>query len=214
MLNSHSFQYRGGRASLNVLRGKVVAHKQWVTSDVQGSGGGGYVSNGGGHISNVRISTTHTNHISFFVRSNDGQEASVSLGDIQLDLRDDHEVSLVWIVRDGDASGPYLFVVNHSLRVINRLERGFIQLNSLNWPDRRSNWPAGVAVLAGIALLFVRWYLGVAVLAGVVLWLLPSVNADERKLSAQVDRLLKALGTDGYVTHAPNVSWREHLQVG
>lgn len=198
---------------MNILRGKVVALRQWVTSDVQGSGGGGYVSAGSGHVSNIRITTQHIEHASFFVRGATGQEVPITLDDYKIDLRDDHDVSLVWIVRDGDPTGPFLFVINHSLRIVNRLERGFIQLNSLNWPDRSSNWPAAAAVMAGLGLLFVRWYLGVALIAGAVFWLLPSVNRDERTLSRELGQQLKAIGADGYASNSPPVSWREHLQI-
>lgn len=212
MFRTYPFAFRGDRASLNMLRGKVVDHREWTTSDVQGSGGGGYLSGGTGHISNVKITTTHTTHTQFFVRDADGQEVSVRLDDTPLDLRNDHEATLVWIVREGDAQGPYLFVVNHSLRAVNRLERGFSQLNWLNWKDNKKNWPAGVGAALGIALLFVRWYLGLAVLVPIAVWAYLSSNEDDRKLASEINRLMREAGTEGYVTHTIGISWREQLQ--
>ncbi|CAN5814588.1 hypothetical protein BH10BAC2_BH10BAC2_26420 [soil metagenome] len=78
---------------------------------VHGSGGG---SNGYGNTAPVNISSTTTIHDQFFLKDKKGKESSFQLQDFNVACREGNELSVIWAIKKGGKTGPYIVVHNRT----------------------------------------------------------------------------------------------------
>jgi len=104
--------------SLRTLTGVVAGEKKWSSTEVSGSGGGGYLQNGQGHIDQIKIKSTTTEHQEIFVRLESGQENPLQFQDASLSIREGHDVS---ILQGGTRASPPAMIAlhNHTTRKSN-----------------------------------------------------------------------------------------------
>lgn len=186
------------RFVIYTLTGHVLGHQESTESEVHGGGGGGVGAYGAYSQSAIKISTTHKCQTRFFVRSQDGEEIAVSFEDTPLSLRDGHEVSMVWCVRDGDRDGPWLLLVNHSLRQIIRFQKAFEKLVEEKFFLSASRTPYFIALFVALCLFFVKWYIGLAALVAVLVWKGRIDRSSSTPLEETVARVIDGLGATGY----------------
>ncbi len=70
----------------------------------------------GGGSQPVSTSTSTSIYDQFFIREADGSERPVQLTNVNVALREGHQVSAVWAIGKGKKSGSYLLFRNHSTR--------------------------------------------------------------------------------------------------
>jgi len=107
-----TIQTSGKQYNLYWSFGKVEggASKNMETR-VHGSGGG---SNGYGSTAPVNISSTTTIHDQFFLKDKTGKESSFQLQDFNVACREGNELSVIWAIKKGGKTGPYIVVHNRT----------------------------------------------------------------------------------------------------
>jgi len=100
----------------HTFTGRVLGSDKNMKSVVSGSegGGGGYIRNGTGHISNssVNISSRTVVHDNIFLADEEGNEKAFQLSDFNIACRDGHTLTVAWAIKQGKDRGPYLMVYN------------------------------------------------------------------------------------------------------
>ena len=96
--------------------GEILEANKQRETQVHGSGGGGATYKGTGGTAPVNVYSTTTIHNEFFVLDRSGQEHSVSLANWNLNLRNGHDIQLIWLIPPKQAQGPYVLLNNHSLK--------------------------------------------------------------------------------------------------
>ena len=76
-----------GEMWLDVVEGEVVSQQKWSETHVRGSGGGGYINQGSGHISSTQITSSTSEQLEFWVKSDDGKETAFRLSDVDMAVR-------------------------------------------------------------------------------------------------------------------------------
>ena len=145
------------------VTGAVAETGKNMETKVHGSGGGSYGGAYGG-TAPVRISSTTTVHDQIFVVDREGKEHSFQLQDFNVACRTGNEVTVLWAVRKGKKSGPYVVVHNRTT------SKTYFQEAALNgifsYPLL---YPIGIAVLClflyNILPMFLLW-----VIAPFVIW--------------------------------------------
>lgn len=100
--------------AIHHFTGKVASSSKNMETKVHGGGGGGYSYQGTGGSAPVRISSTTVIHDQLFLIDKTGTEKALQLKDFDLACRESNIVSAVWGIVEGDNSGPYFAILNHT----------------------------------------------------------------------------------------------------
>ncbi len=92
--------------------GSVISVNKWSDTHVSSSGGGGYVNKHGGYVSAPTVSSTITQNIELFSRSDSGQEKKIALANVNISFREGSKVLAVWGAEDGTDTGPFYYIEN------------------------------------------------------------------------------------------------------
>lgn len=101
------------RYEFKFIKGIVLSKDRISTTEVYGSGGGGYSHQGTGHTQSVTISSTTTHKDNLFIKLDDGKEKEINLINWEISCRDGHELIFVWAKSD-EKSTDYLVIENLS----------------------------------------------------------------------------------------------------
>jgi hypothetical protein len=96
--------------------GRVATATKNLETQVHGGGGGGYVHQGTGYSAPVAISSTTTVHDQLFLIGKDGDEQAFQLQGFNVACRESNHLTVLWAMRQGAATGPYVLVVNHTTK--------------------------------------------------------------------------------------------------
>ncbi len=92
--------------------GIVVGSKVWSETNVQSSGGGGFVGKHGGYVAAPTISSSTTTKLEFFIKNSIGKETRINLQNVNFSVRDGNRVIAVWGSPSGEDRGPYCHLEN------------------------------------------------------------------------------------------------------
>ena len=92
--------------------GVIVGSKIWSETQVQSSGGGGFVGKHGGYVEAPKVSSTVTKQLEFFLKEPEGKEHRINLQNVDFSVRDGNRVIAVWGSPTGEDRGPYCHVEN------------------------------------------------------------------------------------------------------
>lgn len=121
------------------VAGKVMSTGKNMETKVQGGGG----SYGNGYTAPVRITSTTTVHDQIFLMDREGKEHAFQLQDFNVACRDGNELSVVWAIKKGGSTGPYIIVHNH-----NTSQTFFNEKRLLGMFSYSALYPLGISVLA------------------------------------------------------------------
>lgn len=106
----------GRHYNIYTTTGKVNEAGKNLETKVHGGGGGGYNYQGTGGSAPVTITSTTVVHDQIFLTDASGTEHAFQLQDFNVACREGNEISVVWAIKAGGKTGPYIVVVNHSTR--------------------------------------------------------------------------------------------------
>lgn len=126
---SDPFMIRSGWRSY-----KVYSSTGTVLSPTKSQVSTTYVS-GGGHNQPVSTSTSTSIYDQFFIRESNGFERAMQLTDVNIALREGHQVSAVWGIKTGKKTGSYFLFRNHSLQTLTFIDEAVKgMMRSHKWP--------------------------------------------------------------------------------
>ncbi|MFH7812862.1 MULTISPECIES: hypothetical protein [Acetobacter] len=123
------FTIDGNPVWFHGITGTVKGLRNWSSSDVSSSGGGGFVTKEGGYIASPKITTTVNQHQKFWIATTDGHEKEIS--NPNLHCRDGHNVSLIWGADKDRKDGSYLIFKNHSTQEVYLFPGGAYSFKSI-----------------------------------------------------------------------------------
>jgi hypothetical protein len=94
--------------------GLVAEAGKNMETKVSGSGGGGGMYNGTGGTAPVTITSHTIIHDQIFLIDEKGSESSFQLQGFNVACRKDNKLSVIWVIKQGGKTGPYVSVVNHT----------------------------------------------------------------------------------------------------
>ena len=158
-----------GEMWIEVIEGEVLSQQKWSETLVRGSGGGGYISQGSGAISDVNISSSSTEQLEFWVKGDDGRETAFRLADSELALRAGQRVRIARGGRLGTKRSTTLLSRNHASGETHALVQDWLRwalaeglLRRPLWYRLLSTWlPLLAALLAALVLVFSHKHPGV-----------------------------------------------------
>lgn len=111
------FRHRRKNVVFWSVTGEVLGSNKYSETRISSSGGGGYVSGSGDHVSGyISAPTIHsrsiTNH-EFWIRTEDGFEEGIKFRNTDIPLRPGQKITLISAGRD-KSWGWYTILVNHS----------------------------------------------------------------------------------------------------
>mgnify|MGYP001172345439 FL=1 len=107
------FQFNNQTIWFHGITGTVKSVQKWSSTSVSSSGGGGFVHpEYGGHVQSAQVSSTVSQHQSFWIVAPDGREKSVENAD--LPCRDGQSVTLIWGAVKGAKTGQFLVAKNNT----------------------------------------------------------------------------------------------------
>lgn len=107
----------GGRHyTVYTTKGIVNESGKNMETRVHGGGGGGYSYQGTGGSAPVSITSTTVVHDQIFLTDATGTEHSFQLQNFNVACREGNSISVVWAIKQGKKTGPYIVVVNHTTR--------------------------------------------------------------------------------------------------
>lgn len=104
----------GFELEVRSVTGTVSDFNDRVETRVHGSGGGGQIYAGHGHLSDVKIHSSTTLHQDVFLADGTGQLHPVQLRNWSIPFARGHKLTVAWVMRRGESAGPYVIVQNHS----------------------------------------------------------------------------------------------------
>lgn len=134
----------GKQYSMYWVRGKVEEAGKNLETRVSGGGGGGATYGGYGATAPVTIQSHTVVHDQVFLVDAQGKEHSFQLQGFNLAARPSNELSVVWAIKDGQKTGPYIAAHNYTTG------QSFFENGSLNKMFRRPGWQVLAAVAACI----------------------------------------------------------------
>lgn len=121
------------------VTGEVAESGKSMETKVHGSGGGSY---GNGYTAPVNIRSTTTVHDQIFMIDREGKEHAFQLQDFHVACRSGNQLSVLWAVRKGKRTGPYIAVHNKTT------SQTYFQDSELKKIFSYSIWyPVGIALL-------------------------------------------------------------------
>ena len=140
----------GKAMKLHGFRGNVVGANSYSETSVHSSGGQAFAGANGAVISTpVRIHSSITRGTKFFLKDGD-VEKNFNIIDC-LDMRDGHDVSVVWGVVDGRETGEYVVIINSTTGEKRVLVNGIANALSLRLGPSDLVWTV-MRVILSIAL--------------------------------------------------------------
>lgn len=130
----------GGTLELNWTTGIVDESGKNMETKVSGGGGGGFSYRGTGTTAPVSIRSKTTVHDQIFLTDTTGREHSFQLQNFNLACRAGNKLTVLWGIKKGAKSGPYIIVYNHSTA------KEFINNADLNKMFRRPIWQLFIAI--------------------------------------------------------------------
>lgn len=103
-----------GSVILRTHQGVVAVEKKWSSTKVEGSGGGGYIAQGQGNISDVKITSSVTEHHEIHIRLPDAREIAFQLANASVMLREGQPVSLLQAQVKGRGEPVVAAIHNHA----------------------------------------------------------------------------------------------------
>jgi hypothetical protein len=109
-----NFSIFGKEIQLYTYTGIVAESGKNMETRVSGGGGGGYSYNGTGSTAPVRITSHTVVHDQIFMIGPDGNEKSFQLQDFNVACRKENKLTVIWGIKKGKQTGPYIIVRNHT----------------------------------------------------------------------------------------------------
>lgn len=149
------------------INGIVVNQGKYATTHVSGSGGGS-----GQYQAPVNISSSTTVHNDIFLTDNSGKEHSIQLSGFDVACREGNELSVIWAIKEGLNTGPYIAVLNHTT---SQYYENKTALAGMFRPEGTTRKAMKYSVIGLIALYFIlSFIIGEAyapIVVGALLWL-------------------------------------------
>ncbi len=139
----------GASVELTFFRGEVVGLATGLSTEVRGRGDATY----------IQISSATTERKQFFLKNAAGHEQDVRVVG-ELALRDGHDVTVIWGMRQGDGEATCVAVVNHTTRKTTLRPEALQHLAFGEAKDRSIQGCLGLVVSAWMVLM------GVALIGG------------------------------------------------
>lgn len=170
----------GKEYDLYSTTGKVEETGKNMETKVSGGGGGGGMYRGYGGTAPVTIRSTTTIHDQIFLTDAAGAEHSFQLQDFNVACRTGNILTVLWAIKKGDKTGPYIAVYNHTTG------NSFFDTASLNKIFRRPVlYMLGAIVLCLILGNFISlFYFGIIVVP--ILWFVEG-SMGAKKFKAETD---------------------------
>lgn len=111
-----TIQAAGKEVSLYNFTGVVAESGKNLETVVSGGGGGGYSYNGTGGSAPVTIRSHTIVHDQLFLVDKNGNEKSFQLQDFNIACRKDNKLSVIWGIKKGAETGPYIIVHNYTTK--------------------------------------------------------------------------------------------------
>jgi hypothetical protein len=150
------------------VRGEVVGADKQLETKVSGGGGGGSSFRGTGYTAPVHISSTTTTHDMIHLVEEGGQEHAIRLQDWDLAVRQSHQLTAIWLAKQGKTNGPYVAIHNHTLNSTEYNEKHLAKLHRSLWILLASLAVLLVPVSGGLRMILMLaglgywWYRGIA----------------------------------------------------
>lgn len=109
-----AFSIFGKEINLYDYTGVVAETGKNMETKVSGGGGGGYSFRGTGGSAPVRITSHTVVHDQIFLIGTDGNEKSFQLQDFNVACRKENKLTVIWGIKKGQQTGPYIIVRNHT----------------------------------------------------------------------------------------------------
>ncbi len=107
-----TFETGGDSFTIYRSHGLVADFIKNTSTQVYGSGGGGYTYNGTGGSAPISISSTTHFHDKIFLDHGNGQQSLIELDDWDIAATKGHEMLILWIIKNNAERGPYVYVKN------------------------------------------------------------------------------------------------------
>ncbi len=143
-----SVDMKNYKVILRTHQGVVASEKKWSSTKIEGSGGGGYIAQGQGHISDVKISSSVTDHQEIHILLPEAREIAFRLANANVMLREGQPVSVCQAQIDGGDVPVVAAIHNHATDVTTYFDE---QIRVLY---RASLLPVTALVLAIAAVLY------------------------------------------------------------
>ncbi|MFD2784854.1 hypothetical protein [Hymenobacter rubripertinctus] len=105
---------------------RVISSQKHTQSHVQSSGGGGYVGKYGGYVKSSTVSSYNTTQHEIFLLLENGEEKCVSLPFDNIQLRDQHTITLFSAFNGNEQHGWYVGLYNHNTKDTFNLLNDFV----------------------------------------------------------------------------------------
>ncbi|MFT3824520.1 MAG: hypothetical protein QM731_11390 [Chitinophagaceae bacterium] len=105
----------GKQHTLHHINGKVMQSGKNMETIVSGGGGGGYSYKGTGGSAPVSISSRTVVHDQLFLVDETGKEHAFQLQDFNVAAREGNDLTVIWAIKQGKDSGPYIVVHNKTV---------------------------------------------------------------------------------------------------
>lgn len=126
-----------------MINGKAYEH-YWVTGTVAGAskhletrisggGGGGYNHQGTGFSSTAPITSQTVTHDQIFLADGSGKEHTLKLQNWDIATREGHQLTAVWLIKRGQATGPYVAIQNHTTDDLQYNDAELAKINRPGW---------------------------------------------------------------------------------
>jgi hypothetical protein len=109
-----NFKHRKREIVFKKITGVVLGNEKYNETHISSSGGGGYVSQYGGHVRAPQISSTTTTNQEIWIKTEDGSEKSIKLKGYDIPMRPGHKITVISAGNKGADSHWYTVIVNHS----------------------------------------------------------------------------------------------------
>lgn len=136
----------GQQYNLYWVCGKVEETGKNLETRVSGGGGGGATFGGYGGTAPVSIQSTTVVHDQIFLTDNDGKEHSFQLQSMDVACRSGNQLSVLWAIKSGGKTGPYIAVHNHTTG------QSFFDKKALNKMFCRNGWLVVAAIVVALFL--------------------------------------------------------------
>ncbi len=95
------------------IKGEVIGLQKHSKTNVYSTGGGGFVGQNGGYVASPQIRSNSTQINEFFIKSDGGKETHVKLTNIDVPMRDGHNVTMVMAKNKKVKRGYWIAAFNH-----------------------------------------------------------------------------------------------------
>lgn len=133
MLSNNVIQIRGKNYHVYEFTGRVAHSNKQLETVVSGGGGGGATYQGTGGTAPVSISSRTYTHDDIFLVNEQGQEQVIRLVDWNLATREGHVIQAIWMIKDGQDSGPYLIINNLTTQTVQWSDKKLGEVLRLEW---------------------------------------------------------------------------------